>query len=298
MCDSTACDHASPEAVRTIPVWMPAPNGPLRGVQIRERGLFGPHWDGTRVAFVPGVSGAKEDFVPLMEELVATGRHRLFALDQCGQNETPGVDDPAAYTLPSLADDLAVAITAVCARKPVHLVGQGAGALVAASAVALSVGRRVAHPSRYVSLTLLSPVWEGVAKAAGLGCCDREGLAAAQHRGGVLDPARRQVVQQRLARSHPVSLRQLATATAHADLAAQVRAAGVPVLVVRGEEDRLVDDAAGEELARALDAEYRVVPEAGHLTYHDNPAQLGRMLLDFWDGLGENTARSAAWLAH
>ncbi|MDN3022774.1 alpha/beta hydrolase [Streptomyces sp. S.PB5] len=290
-----AHDDETLEEVRTIPMWMPAPNGPLVGVQLRRRGLYGPHWEGIRAAFVPGACGAKEDFLPLMRRLVEAD-HRLFAVDQCGQHETPGVDDPAAYTLRSLAEDLAVAITASCARKPVHLVGHGAGALVAATAVAEVVGRTVASPSKYPTLTLVSPCWEGMAAVDGVGSEDWERCAAAQHRGGEVSPERGEEIRQRLARSHPQSLRGLTSAAAPQDLVARLRAAGLPMLVVQGAEDTVVSRALTEDVARQLGARHRVVEDAGHLPHQDNPGALAEILLGFWEECDERVPR-ARWEA-
>ena len=47
---------------------------------------------------VPGYTGSKEDFIPLLGPLAAAGR-RVVAIDMRGQYQTPGPDDPAAYRL-------------------------------------------------------------------------------------------------------------------------------------------------------------------------------------------------------
>jgi pimeloyl-ACP methyl ester carboxylesterase len=44
---------------------------------------------------VPGYTGSKEDFIPLLGPLAAAGR-RVVAVDMRGQYQTPGPDDPAA----------------------------------------------------------------------------------------------------------------------------------------------------------------------------------------------------------
>lgn len=292
MSERLVCEDKTDEAVRTIPTWMPAPNGPLVGVQLRQRGLYNPHWNGVRAAFAAGAGGAKEDFLPLMERLVEAG-HRLYAVDQCGQNETPGVENPGAYTLASLANDLAVSITAVCARKPVHLVGHGAGALVAAQAVADAVGREVASPSKYRSLTLIAPCWDGLPAGGCVESSDWERLVAVQHRGGDMSEERRTLVRQRLTRSHPLALRHMASAFADADLVSRVRATGLPVLVVAGAEDALVPQPFTEELARRLGARHSVVAGAGHLPHLDAPDDLAEILQAFWEEQGAEWTHSA-----
>ncbi|GGP92445.1 alpha/beta fold hydrolase [Streptomyces melanogenes] len=258
-----------------IPRWVPAPHGPLTAVEVRQPGTAGPHWDGVRAGLVAGAGGAKEDFTPLMYRLAAAG-YRGFAFDQCGQNETPGHDDPEAYSLASLALDLNVALTAACARRLPHLVGHGAGALVAASAV-------VARPDHYRSLTLLSPGWDAGAEHD-TRADDWEAYLGAQHRAGSLTEERRTVIRQRLERTHPTGLRSLAAAVPDPDLFTRLVATGVPVLVMRGAQDTLVPSARTEELALQLGARHSVIARAGHLTHYDNPDAVAKALAVFWEG--------------
>src|SRR4051794_29844985 len=57
------------------------------------------------VLLVAGYTGCKEDFAPLLAPVAAAG-YRLVALDQRGQNESPGPDDPDAYTVAELGKDV------------------------------------------------------------------------------------------------------------------------------------------------------------------------------------------------
>jgi pimeloyl-ACP methyl ester carboxylesterase len=50
---------------------------------------------------VPGFTGSKEDFLPILRQLGAAGR-RVVAIDMRGQYETPGTGDRDAYSLPEL----------------------------------------------------------------------------------------------------------------------------------------------------------------------------------------------------
>src|SRR4051795_3798442 len=61
--------------------------------------------EGGTVLLVAGYTGSKEDFAPLLRPLCIAG-YRAVALDQRGQYESPGPDDPAAYTVAELATDL------------------------------------------------------------------------------------------------------------------------------------------------------------------------------------------------
>ena len=80
---------------------------------------------------VPGYTGSKEDFIPLLGPLAAAGR-RVVAIDMRGQYQTPGPDDPAAYHWPALAADIAAVAKAT---DTTHLLGHSFGGLVTREAV-------------------------------------------------------------------------------------------------------------------------------------------------------------------
>src|SRR4051812_3247129 len=104
---------------------------------------------GATVLLVAGYTGSKEDFAPLLRPLCGAG-YRAVALDQRGQYESPGPDDPAAYTVADLAADV-VTVGRVLRSEtpgPVHLVGHSFGGLVSRAGV-------LAEPSLFTSLTLL-----------------------------------------------------------------------------------------------------------------------------------------------
>src|SRR5438093_11764320 len=79
------------------------------------------------VLLVPGYTGSKEDFLPILGPLARAG-HRTVAIDLRGQHESGGPDDPAAYTIAALAKDVADVLAGLGA--PAHLVGHSFGGLV------------------------------------------------------------------------------------------------------------------------------------------------------------------------
>src|SRR4051794_29792385 len=98
---------------------------------------------------VAGYTGSKEDFAPLLAPLADAG-YRVVAIDQRGQSESPGPDDPAAYSVTELGLDV-VAVARVLREEsgePLHLLGHSFGGLVSRAAV-------LAEPTLFASFTLL-----------------------------------------------------------------------------------------------------------------------------------------------
>jgi len=97
---------------------------------------------------LPGFTGSKEDFLPVLQSLAASGR-RVVAVDMRGQYESQEAPDLDGYRPDSLAAD----VTAIVARiadgeAGVHLLGHSFGGLVARDAM-------LAGPAAIGSLTLL-----------------------------------------------------------------------------------------------------------------------------------------------
>lgn len=83
------------------------------------------------VLLIPGWTGSKEDFTPLLPLLAAAG-FDATAYDQRGQFETPGADDDD-YSLRGFAADAAT-LARTCSTEPSHLLGHSFGGLVAQTA--------------------------------------------------------------------------------------------------------------------------------------------------------------------
>ena len=117
------------------------PGGPL---SVLDAAAGGEHR--ATLVMVPGFTGSKEDFLEVLVPLAEEG-FRVVAVDQRGQHESPGPDDPGAYTTEALAGDL-LHLVAALGDGPVHLVGHSFGGLVCRAAV-------LKDPSAFRSLVLM-----------------------------------------------------------------------------------------------------------------------------------------------
>lgn len=260
------------------------PGGPLAGVELspaRPRGT---------ALLVPGFSGSKEDFGPLLPPLAAAG-WRVAALDLRGQHESPGPDDPLAYTVDALAEDVLAVVDLLGA--PVHLVGHSFGGLVSRRAALL-------RPAALASLTLMG---SGPAALTGprvdvlallpevLGAGGMAAIADASEALSETDPAAqdtpapvRQFLRRRwLTSSGPGLLAMADALRTEPDRVDALRATGLPLLVVHGEDDDAWSPALQAEMARRLDAAHEVVPQARHSPAVENPEATAKALLAFWD---------------
>jgi pimeloyl-ACP methyl ester carboxylesterase len=252
--------------------------------------------DGDTVLLVAGFTGSKEDFAPLLRPLAIAG-YRAVAVDQRGQYESPGPDDPAAYTVAELAGDL-LAVGRELRQETsgaVHLVGHSFGGLVGRAAV-------LRDPALFASLTLMG---SGPAQLGGSRAEQIEYLAPLLDAGGVrlvhetleqlamTDPRAQTVpaatqafLAERFLRNSEAGLRGMADAlTGEPDRVAELAATGVPVLVAHGVSDDAWPPAVQADMARRLGARHEVIPGSVHSPAIENPQRTLEVLLDFWAGV-------------
>ena len=98
-----------------------------------------------QVVLVPGFTGSKEDFLPLLPLFDQAGISAV-AIDLLGQYESPGPPDVSQYSAKSWAADLLDLADAL--GHPVHLVGHSMGGLICREAT-------LAAPQTVHSLTLM-----------------------------------------------------------------------------------------------------------------------------------------------
>ncbi|HVF19114.1 MAG TPA: alpha/beta hydrolase, partial [Mycobacteriales bacterium] len=241
------------------------------------------------VVLVPGYTGSKEDFGPIASAVVSAGR-RFVALDQRGQHQSPGPDDPSAYGVEALADDL-LDLRSALGQRVAHLVGHSFGGLVARAAV-------LRDPSAYASLTMMG---SGPAAIGGASAERVRALRMLMQR-MTLDEIARLTDDDPVNAARPADvrdfLRQRFVGTAAAsfdgmgeailtepDRVGELRATGVRVLVMHGEHDDVWLPQVQAEMASRLRASYAVLLGAAHSPAVESPEETARVLAEFWDAV-------------
>jgi pimeloyl-ACP methyl ester carboxylesterase len=243
---------------------------------------------GAAALLVPGYTGSKEDFGPVLAQL---GR-RALAIDLPGQHESPAAASLHEYTTAALGQRV-VALAEELGRDgsgPVHLVGHSFGGLVCRAAV-------LQRPELVGSLVLLCsgpgaipaprrPDIELLVDAA-RGCTSDElwGVLSA-HWDALEAPAQSSFSAHRWQRADPVGLVGMGRAVLdEPDRVAELMATGVPVLVVTGEDDDAWPLHLQHQMATRLGTRQVLVPGAAHSPAVENPEALGEVLRTWWGSL-------------
>jgi pimeloyl-ACP methyl ester carboxylesterase len=276
---SAVADLPLPEGVTARAV--DVPGGPLA---VLEASADAPT---ATVLLVPGFTGSKEDFRFVLLPLAAAGL-RVVAVDQRGQHDSPGPDDPEAYTVHALAADL-LALVAALGDGPVHLVGHSFGGLVSRAAV-------LTDPSAFRSLVLMDsgPSALGGPRAEVLPLMkqllDEQGLAAVWEAAQSLPTAKPQppevlaFLQKRFMAGPPAALHGMGDAlVSEPDRVDELRATALPTLVVFGEADDAWTPEVQRAMAGRLGCPAVVVPGSVHSPAVENPEVTVDALLRFWD---------------
>jgi len=263
---------------------------------------------------IPGFTGSKEDFLPVLQSLASAGR-QVVAIDMRGQYQSRRASHPGGYAPGELAADItAIAQVITRDRHGLHVVGHSLGGLIARETA-------LARMIRITSLTLLG---SGPGRLTGQRADELRGmLAMVDAAGGTgsqdspdrpagsvvsdrrLRDAVRKLWDERLApqaRADGVPERIVAFLRtrmlsncptglvtmgryllACPDRTAELASlGGLPILVLYGENDDAWHPAVQERMARRLSAHRICIPGAGHSPAVEAPETTASTLTAFW----------------
>lgn len=247
---------------------------------------------------VPGYTGSKEDFAPLVDPIVAAGIE-VVAIDLPGQQHSPGSGDESAYSPAALGAVVADLVDELAAAgRPVLLLGHSFGGLVCRRAVLagapvtgltlMGSGPAALPPGqRRTLLDLGEPVLRGhgVAGAADL----LETMRAGDPAWLALPEPLRVFLNARFRATDQAGLLGMGSGLRTepdlvAELADTLRREGCRSLVVCGETDDAWPVATQRDMAARLGADFVTVAGAAHSPNVENPAGLLAALLPTWHG--------------
>jgi len=247
------------------------------------------------VLLVPGYTGSKEDFLPLLRPLGRAG-YRAISVDQRGQYESGWANSPEEYTIDALATDVCqLAADLGQQTSAVHLVGHSFGGLVARAAV-------LRKPELFADLVLMG------SGPAAIGGPRRDALDAgeqilAEHGMATLweqlqlrsqadpryvrpAPALLEFLRTRFMATDPVGLavmgRELRSET---DQTEDLAGLNKPILVLHGVDDDAWPPEVQAEMAARLGVPRVAIEEAAHSPAVENPDATVAALVEFWQSI-------------
>jgi pimeloyl-ACP methyl ester carboxylesterase len=242
------------------------------------------------VLLVPGYTGSKEDFLPVLGPLARAG-HRSVAIDLRGQYQSTGPDDPASYTIEAHAKDVAEVLAGLGAGA--HLVGHSFGGLVTRRAV-IKGARPATHvlvgsgpaalPGRRATTIplMLQVVAESGVEAMATAVTEME---RGDPRMAEVPEEVRRFLHERRRLGSGVALRVMGEEILSVpDEVAALAAAGVRTLVVYGEADDAWPPELQTEMAARLGAEAVGIAGSIHSPACEQPIAFVQVLLEFWRG--------------
>jgi pimeloyl-ACP methyl ester carboxylesterase len=227
----------------------------------------------------------------MLAPVLATGR-RVLALDQRGQYESPGSEDPSAYSVRALADDLLMVVNYLGA--PVHLVGHSFGGLVsrdllirrpdvARTFTLLDSGPAALGGNRRIYLEFMTPILRDGGLPAVYDALEQ--VQAQDPRTQSLPEDVKAFLRRRFLSQSPVAVETTGQALlGEPDRVDELKAAyRGPMLVACGAGDDAWPPDEQAAMADRLGAPFETIPDAMHSPAAENPLATTKMLAAFWD---------------
>lgn len=262
----------------SIPKSLELPEGVEVVTLTTERGQFAAHTARAaeprgHVLLIPGWTGSKEDFTPVLPLLAAAGL-TATAYDQRGQYETAAAAN-RDYSLEAYARDALSVITAGGGTS--HVLGHSFGGLVAQKAAVLV-------PERFESLSLLctgpgalgdSPTRPLKRLVAAIGKVPLLQIHEVREQ-GIKRPAQiTRFLAKRFTSNDPASLKAMTQLLLDApDIIDQVAATHLPFWVGRGAEDDAWPHDVQARMAERLGTEMHIIADAAHSPGVEDPTGL------------------------
>lgn len=242
------------------------------------------------VLLIPGYTGSKEDFIPLLDPLCRSG-FRAIAVDLPGQFESAGPAQESAYGALALGRTCAGLIHNLAASSPVVLLGHSYGGLVARGAVLSGAPIRglillcsgpgaFRDGDRYDSLVAGEPILREHGKQAVYDSTVAVGRAVRK----VVPADLAELLRRRFLASSKAGLLGMGTALrTEPDRVPQLREAlaanGTPVAVIAGRDDDAWPLSEQQDMATRLGTEMVIISGAAHSPAVENPAGLLQVLV-------------------
>jgi pimeloyl-ACP methyl ester carboxylesterase len=270
----------------SIPRSLELPSGVEAVTLATDRGEFAAHVirapaSRGHVLLIPGWTGSKEDFTPVLP-LLADAGFDVTTYDQRGQYETHG-DPDADYTLDGYARD-ALAVRATSGATRSHLLGHSFGGLVAQQAA-------LTEPGAWLSLSLLdtgpgalgdSPTRPLKRLVSAIGKVPLLQIHEVREQ-GIRRPAQiTRFLARRFTSNAAASLKAMTQLLLDApDVIADVAQLDLPFWVGRGADDDAWPHDVQAEMAVRLGTAIHVVPDSAHSPAVENPDGLMAAWLPF-----------------
>lgn len=226
------------------------------------------------VLLIPGWTGSKEDFTPMLPLLASIG-FDATSYDQRGQFETPGADDDD-YSLSGFAAD-AASLARECSTEPTHLLGHSFGGLVAQTAAL-----ELTPTWRSLSLLDTGPGALGESPerplsqfAQALGKLPLAEIHRFRENGVKRLPDIGAFLERRFTSNSVASLKAMTEHLMHApDLVNGIGRLRLPIWVGRGQDDDAWPHDAQAAMAQRLGVEIHVIADSIHSPAVENPQGL------------------------